>query len=95
MGHLWGEPIHFKDSERGVHHIVRGTGHALIFLCDTWRWKQDAVYRDAILTCSTSFERRHDPEDARDAFLGALVNVGLMRCDSAQRLPAASRIRRY
>lgn len=84
MRHLWVEPLRFADPVLGVHHLVCGTGHALIFLCEKWHWNRDAAFHDAVALCSASFEAAGCPEDARDAFSAALVSAGLLDVDCCE-----------
>lgn len=94
MSHLWVEPLSFEDPVLGVHHLIRGTGHALIFLCEKWRWHEGGAYHDAIEICSTVFEQRLNPAEARDALMAALVGAGLLDADCLDDAPRRQRAHR-
>ena len=82
MSHFWNEPISFVNPKVNTVHIIRATGHALIFLTEEWVWRRSAAYHDAVTRCIAAFEAGDSQEDARDAFLAALISAGL-----ADRLP--------
>ncbi|MDB6454999.1 DUF982 domain-containing protein [Falsirhodobacter sp. 20TX0035] len=84
MSHVWEEPIAFANPETGTFHIIRATGHALIFLTESWLWGRSTAYYDAVARCTAAFEASECQDDARDAFLAALISAGLL-----DRLPEA------
>ncbi|WP_442900741.1 DUF982 domain-containing protein [Falsirhodobacter sp. 20TX0035] len=68
----------FENPVLGVHHVIRASGHALIFLTDHWRWRRAGAYHDAVRICLSAFESDRGHEDARDAMLAALISAGLV-----------------
>lgn len=81
MSHLWVVPVMFENPVTGAHHIIRASGHALIFLTDQWPWHKAAAYHDAVDICMSAFESDACHEDARDATLAALISAGLIAPD--------------
>jgi|GEM_PF-3702798 len=81
MGHAWGEHISFENPATKTRHLIRSTGHALIFLTEQWQWRKAAAYHDAVMRCILAFEADQSQDNARDAFLAALISAGLIDGD--------------
>lgn len=79
MSHIWSVPLAFFREDTHVVCIVRATGHALIMLTEDWPWAKRGAYHDAFRRCESAFESDEGHEDARDAFIAALISAGVIK----------------
>lgn len=75
---MWSQPVTFEGAEAGQYITVNSPVEA-IHVLDRWWVKIDGeAFRQAINTCIDATRGDASPEDARAAFISALIEGGIV-----------------
>jgi Protein of unknown function (DUF982) len=72
----WSELVEFEASP-GTHRIIGSTDEASLYLLNHWPVEGGEVYIEARKVCLDVLAGLRTPEDARSAFIAALVEAGM------------------
>ncbi|WP_136686193.1 DUF982 domain-containing protein [Falsirhodobacter xinxiangensis] len=69
---MWSQPVVFVHEKRGLQSI-KSSFEALQILDSWWTKVDGAAYKNAIIVCVSAMQGERTHEDARAAFISALI----------------------
>lgn len=75
---IWHGPVSFQLHPFGAFRTIKSSSEALDYLLTYWPVEHVEAYEDALVICRAAIEGKSNPELAKDAFIVAVYEAGIL-----------------